>query len=164
MVKSFPRTLTPSNIISFLGLAEACKQSFQEFNDRLTSTLVLTLLDGTVDFVVYYDAGIIRLGCVLMKNGDVIAYASRQLKFWKSFQKGLGTRVNLNTTFHPQTDSELERTIQILEDILRECVIVLQGSWDDHLPIIDFAYNNTYDSSIGMAPFDAFYGKRCNIQ
>ncbi|WMV41732.1 hypothetical protein MTR67_035117 [Solanum verrucosum] len=60
--------------------SEACEKSFQELKDRLTSALVLTFPKGTDGFVVYYDASIIGLGCVLMQNGKVIAYASRQLK------------------------------------------------------------------------------------
>ena len=59
--------------------------------------------------------------------------------FWKSFQKGLGTQVNLSTTIHPQTDWEAERTIQTLEDMLRACVIDFTGSWNDHLPLLEFA-------------------------
>ncbi|WMV09914.1 hypothetical protein MTR67_003299 [Solanum verrucosum] len=61
--------------------------------------------------------------------------------FWKSFQKGLSTQVNLSTTFHPQRDGQAERTILTLEDILRACMIDFTGSWDDHLPLIEFAYN-----------------------
>src|SRR5687767_9004996 len=81
--------------------------------------------------------------------------------FWKSFQRGLGTKVKLSTTFHHQTDGQAERTIQTLEDMLRACVLEFQGSWDDHLPLIEFAYNNSYHSSIEMAPFEALYGRRC---
>ncbi|KAH0758120.1 hypothetical protein KY290_021613 [Solanum tuberosum] len=81
--------------------------------------------------------------------------------FWKSFQKGFSTQVNLSTTFHPQTDGQAERSIQTLEDMLRACVIDFKGSWDDHLHIIEFAYNNSYHSSIQMAPYEALYGRRC---
>ena len=59
--------------------------------------------------------------------------------FWKSFQKGLGTHVNLSTTFHPQTDGQTEHTIKTLEDMFRACVIDFKGIWDDHLPLIEFA-------------------------
>ena len=60
-------------------------------------------------------------------------------QFWRSFQKGFGTQVNLITGFHPQTDGQAERTIQTLEDILRECIIDFNGSWVDHLPLVEFA-------------------------
>ena len=81
--------------------------------------------------------------------------------FWKSFQKGLGTQVNLSTTFHPQKDGQAERTIQTLEDMLRSCVIHFKGSWDDHLLLIEFAYNNIYHSINQMALFEDLYGRRC---
>ncbi|WMV09136.1 hypothetical protein MTR67_002521 [Solanum verrucosum] len=75
--------------------------------------------------------------------------------------KGLGTKVKLSTAFHPQTDGQAERTIQTLEDMLKACVIDFQGSWDDHLSLIEVTYNNSYHSSIGMAPFEALYDRRC---
>ena len=58
-------------------------------------------------------------------------------------------------------DAHTKCTIQTLEDMLRSCVIDFKGSWDDHLPLIEFAYNNSYHSSIQMAPFEALYGRRC---
>ncbi|KAD2392908.1 hypothetical protein E3N88_39885 [Mikania micrantha] len=82
-------------------------------------------------------------------------------RFWQSFQKALGTRLNFSTAYHPQTDGQSERTIQTLEDMLRACVIDFGGSWDDHLPLMDFSYNNSYHSSIQTAPFEALYGKKC---
>ncbi|KAI3735922.1 hypothetical protein L6452_15448 [Arctium lappa] len=81
--------------------------------------------------------------------------------FWDGLQKELGTRVKLSTAYHPQTDGQSERTIQTLEDMLRSCVIDFGGSWDSHLPLVEFAYNNSYHSSIGMAPFEALYGRKC---
>ncbi|KAH0644818.1 hypothetical protein KY284_032702 [Solanum tuberosum] len=81
--------------------------------------------------------------------------------FWKSFQKGLGTQVNLSRTFHPQTDGKAERTIETLEKMLRDSVIDFKDSWNDQLSLIEFAYNNNYYSSIQMAPYEALYGHRC---
>jgi len=69
--------------------------------------------------------------------------------------------VNLSTTFHPQTDGQAEHTIHNLKDMLRECVIDFKGNWNNHLPLIDFSYNNSYHSSIQMAPYEALYGRRC---
>ncbi|WMV37846.1 hypothetical protein MTR67_031231 [Solanum verrucosum] len=82
-------------------------------------------------------------------------------QFWKSFKKGFGTRVKLSTTFHPKTDGQSKCTIQTLEDMLRAYVIDFKGSWDDNLPLIMFAYNNSYHSSIGMAPFESPYRRMC---
>ena len=81
--------------------------------------------------------------------------------FWNGLQTELGTRLKLSTAYHPQTDGQSERTIQTLEDMLRSCVIDFGGSWDSHLPLVEFAYNNSYHSSIGMAPFEALYGRKC---
>ena len=69
--------------------------------------------------------------------------------------------MKLSTTFHPQTDRQAERTIQTLEDMLRACLIDFKGNWDDHLPLIEFAYNNSYHSSIKMAPYEALYERKC---
>ena len=82
-------------------------------------------------------------------------------KFWKELQSALGTRLNFSTAFHPQTDGQSERLIQVLEDMLRGCVMEFTGSWDRYIPLIEFAYNNSYQSSIGMAPYEALYGRRC---
>ena len=56
--------------------------------------------------------------------------------FWKSFQKAMGTRLTMSTTFHPQTDGQSERTIQVLEDMLRACILDHKGSWEEHLPLV----------------------------
>ncbi|XP_070013627.1 uncharacterized protein [Nicotiana sylvestris] len=84
------------------------------------------------------------------------------LHMWRAIQSELGTRVDLNTTFYPQTDGELERTVQILKDMLRACVIDFGGQWDQFLPLAEFAYHNSYQSNIKMAPFEALYGQRCH--
>ncbi|KAL4347857.1 hypothetical protein GQ457_17G010820 [Hibiscus cannabinus] len=73
----------------------------------------------------------------------------------------LGTRLNLSTTFHPQTDGQSERVIQILEDMLRACVIDFGRNLEKSIPLVEFAYNNSYQTSIQMAPFEALYGRRC---
>ena len=67
----------------------------------------------------------------------------------------------MSITFHPQKDVQSERTIQVLEDILRTCVLDLKGSWEEHLPLVEFAYNNSYQASIKITPYEAFYGRPC---
>nr|GEZ36318.1 putative reverse transcriptase domain-containing protein [Tanacetum cinerariifolium] len=73
----------------------------------------------------------------------------------------LGTKLNMSTTYHPETDGQSERTIQTLEDMLRACVMDFGGSWDTHLPLVEFSYNNSYHKSIKCAPFEALYGRKC---
>ncbi|OMO99999.1 Integrase, catalytic core [Corchorus capsularis] len=80
-------------------------------------------------------------------------------RFWPKLQHALGTRLKFSTAFHPQTDGQSERTIQTLEDMLWACVLEFQGSWDDHVALAEFAYNNSYQASIGMAPYKALYGR-----
>ncbi|WMV07885.1 hypothetical protein MTR67_001270 [Solanum verrucosum] len=82
-------------------------------------------------------------------------------QFWWLFQKGLGTQVKLSITFHPQNNGKIKRTIQTLKDMLRACVTDFKGNLNDHLPLIEFAYNNKYHSSIQMALFEAHDGRRC---
>lgn len=81
--------------------------------------------------------------------------------FWNSLQTALGTKLHFSTAFHPQTDGQSERTIQTLEDMMRACALEFKGNWDDHLPLMEFAYNNNFHSSIGMAPYEALYGRKC---
>ena len=82
-------------------------------------------------------------------------------RFWTSLQQALGTKLRLSSAYHPQTDGQTERTIQSLEDLLRACVIEDRGNWDKILPLIEFTYNNSYHSSIGMAPYEGLYGRKC---
>ena len=82
-------------------------------------------------------------------------------RFWKELQLALGTRLNFSTTFHPQKDGQSERLIQVLEDMLRGCVMEFTGSWDRYIPLIEFSYNNSYQSSIDMVPYEALYGRIC---
>ena len=64
-------------------------------------------------------------------------------------------------TARPQTEKQSERTIQILEDMLRACILDFGGNWEKYLSLVEFAYNNSYQSTIGMPLFKALYGRRC---
>lgn len=69
--------------------------------------------------------------------------------------------MSLSTAFHPEPDGKIERTIQLLEDMLRACAIDYGGSWVEHFNLVGFTYNNAYQFSIGMAPFEVLYERRC---
>ena len=73
----------------------------------------------------------------------------------------MGTQLNFGTTFYSQIDGQSETVIQVLEDMLRGCVLDFPGSWDGYIPLMEFAYNNSYQSSISMAPYENLYGKKC---
>lgn len=82
-------------------------------------------------------------------------------RFWTSFQGALGTQLNFSTAYHPETDGQTERTNKILEDMLQMYVMDQQKRWEEFLPLMEFAYNNSYQSSIKMAPFEFLYGRPC---
>ncbi|GJX52172.1 putative reverse transcriptase domain-containing protein [Tanacetum coccineum] len=79
----------------------------------------------------------------------------------KGHQKALGMNFDMSTAYHPQTDEQSERIIQTLKDMLRACVIEFGKGWDNHLPLVELSYNNSYHASIKAAPFGALYGRKC---
>ncbi|GJV13421.1 putative reverse transcriptase domain-containing protein [Tanacetum coccineum] len=78
-----------------------------------------------------------------------------------SLQKALGTNLDMSTAYHPQTDGKSEKTIQTLEDMLCACAIDFGKGWVNHLPLVEFSYNNSYHASIKATPFEALYGRKC---
>ncbi|GJX13570.1 putative reverse transcriptase domain-containing protein [Tanacetum coccineum] len=91
-------------------------------------------------------------------GADKMYYDLRD-RFWQSMQEALGNRLDMSTAYHPQNDGQSERTIQTLEDMLRACVLDFRGSWDVHLPLFEFSYNNSYHASVRCALFKALYGR-----
>nr|GEX80340.1 putative reverse transcriptase domain-containing protein [Tanacetum cinerariifolium] len=93
---------------------------------------------------------------------DIAEYVSKCLTCSKlALQEALGTRLDMSIAYHPETDGQSERTIQTLKDMIRACVMDFGGSWDTHLPLVEFSYNNSYHTSIKCAPFEALYGRKC---
>jgi hypothetical protein len=82
--------------------------------------------------------------------------------FWKSLMEGLETKLLFSTTYHPQTDGQTERVNQILEDMLRKHVMHQPRKWEDYLPLVEFTYNNGYQTSLKMSPFEVLHGRQCN--
>jgi transposase InsO family protein len=68
-------------------------------------------------------------------------------KFWQSLYKAIGTHLDYSTVYHPQTNGQIERVNQILEDILRACVLKYGSDWEKSLPHAEFSYNNSYQAS-----------------
>ncbi|KAL0294617.1 UNVERIFIED_CONTAM: Transposon Ty3-G Gag-Pol polyprotein [Sesamum radiatum] len=131
--------------------------------DRLTKSAHFLLIrqgDSLDKLAKLYVSEIIRLHGV-----HVSIVSDRDSRFtscfWRSLQRALGTKLYFSTAFHPQTDGQSERMIQTLEDMMRACIMEFKGNWNDHLPLMEFAYNNSFNSSIGMAPYEALYGRRC---
>ncbi|GJT36857.1 putative reverse transcriptase domain-containing protein [Tanacetum coccineum] len=81
--------------------------------------------------------------------------------FWRSHQNALGTSLDMSTAYHPETDRQSEMTIQTLEDMFYAFAIDFGKGWVNHLPLVEFSYNNSYHASIKAAPFEALYGRKC---
>jgi hypothetical protein len=114
--------------------------------DRLTKSaqfLLVKITYGYAKLAELFISKIVRLhgvsiSIVLDRGPQFIS------RFWVKFQEAMGTKVQLSATFHPQTDGQSERTIQILEDMLRACVMDFGVGWSKFLSLVKFAYNNNY--------------------
>ncbi|WVZ75919.1 hypothetical protein U9M48_023937 [Paspalum notatum var. saurae] len=108
-----------------------------------------------------------------MHPGSNKMYQDLKQKFWWTRMKreiakyvfecdtALGTTSIHSSAYHPQTSGQVERVNQILEDMLRACALTYSIRWDECLPLAEFAYNNSYQKSLEMAPFEAPYSRRC---
>ena len=84
------------------------------------------------------------------------------INFWKYLFKWLGTQLNFNTTYHPQTDGKTKRVNKIIDYMIRMYVMDKLGKWEDYLHLVEFAYNNNFQVSASMSPFEILYGLKCN--
>jgi transposase InsO family protein len=82
-------------------------------------------------------------------------------RFWERLHETLDTQLCFSSAYHPQTDGQIERVNKILEDILRACALQYGRSWNKTLPYTEFSYNNSYQESLKMVPFEMLYGCRC---
>jgi transposase InsO family protein len=82
-------------------------------------------------------------------------------KFWERLHKTLYTQLCFSSAYHPQIDGQTKRVNQILEDMSRPCALQYGRSWDKSLPYTEFSYDNSYQESLNMAPFEMLYGRRC---
>jgi transposase InsO family protein len=83
-------------------------------------------------------------------------------KFWQGLLKGFGTNLNLSMTYNPKSNGKIERTNRIIEYMLRMYVIYHPSKWEDYIHLVEFSYNNGYQASLKMSPFEALYDKKCN--
>ncbi|KAG8490817.1 hypothetical protein CXB51_013992 [Gossypium anomalum] len=151
------------DFVSGLPLSASKKDGIWIVVDRLTKLahFIPVRTDYSLDKLAeLYVSQIVRLHGVpisIVSDRDP-RFTSR---FWKKLQEALGTKLHFSTAFHPQTDGQSERIIQILEDMLRCCILEFSDSWERYLSLIEFAYNNSFQSSIKMAPYEALYGRKC---
>nr|GEZ27153.1 reverse transcriptase domain-containing protein [Tanacetum cinerariifolium] len=109
----------------------------------------------------YLDEIVARHGVPISIISDYNSHLTS--RFWQSMQEALRTRLDMSTAYHPQTNGQSEHTIQTLEDMFRVCVLDFGGSWDVHLPLVEFSYNNNYHSSVICTSFEALYGRKCRL-
>ncbi|WVZ51942.1 hypothetical protein U9M48_003039 [Paspalum notatum var. saurae] len=120
----------------------------------------------TIDFIVGAKLAELYISIIVCLHGvpkRIISDRGSQFTshFWEQLHDSLDTKLRFSTAYHPQTDGQTKRTNQILEDMLRACVIQYGTSWDKCLPYAEFSYNNSYQASLKKSPFEALYGKRC---
>jgi len=131
--------------------------------DRLTKSAHFILVKNSYrppEYADLYMAEMVKLHGI---SKTIISDSGPQFTahFWKRMHKSLWTSLVRNTTYNPQTSGQTERLNQVLEDMLRDCVLSSRGSWESWLPLAEFSYNNSYQESIKMAPFEALYGRKC---
>jgi transposase InsO family protein len=129
--------------------------------DRLTKVAhfipVKTIYSGAKLAELY----ISRIMCLHGVLNKIVSDRGSQFtsKFWEKLHESMDTKLNFSSAYHPRMDGKTERTNQILEDMLRACVLRYGKSWDKSQPYTEFSYNNSYQASIEMAPFEALYGR-----
>jgi hypothetical protein len=89
-------------------------------------------------------------------------YPKFTYNIWKGLFKGIGTNLNLITTHHPKLDGKIERTNRIIEDMCIMYVKKHPSKWEDYIHLVEFSYNNGYQASLEIIPFEALYGGKCN--
>jgi hypothetical protein len=106
---------------------------------------------------------IIRIVCLHGVPKKIVSDRGTQFtsRFWEKLHEAMDTRLNFCSAYHPQTDGQTERLNQILEDVLRACALKDKKSWDKCLPYAEFSYNNSYQESLKMSPFEVLYGRKC---
>jgi hypothetical protein len=82
-------------------------------------------------------------------------------RFWKGLHESMDTKLNFSSAYHLQTDGQTERTNKVLEDMLRTCASKFGKSWEKSLPYVEFSYNNSYQASLKVEPFETVYGRKC---
>jgi hypothetical protein len=146
-----------------LPLTARKKVSIWVIVDRLTKTAHFIAVHTTYsvqDYAELYIDQIVRLHGI---PKTIVSDRGTQFvaRFWEQLHESLGTKLIHSSSYHPQTNGQTERVNQIVEDMLRASIMHFYKSWDKCLSLAEFSYNNSYQASLKMAPFEALYGRRC---
>jgi hypothetical protein len=128
--------------------------------DRLSKSIHFVPVNTKYRVEKYVEIYIAHVLCLHGVPKTIISDRGSQFvaPFWEQLHASLGTHLIHSLAYHPQTDGQTERVNQILEDMLRAFVMGYQGCWDKNLPWAEFSYNNSYQESLKMAPFEILYG------
>jgi hypothetical protein len=131
--------------------------------DRLTKTAHFIAVNSTYSAKDYAEIYLDRFMGLHRIPMTIIFYRGPLFiaRFWEQLHENLGTKLIHSSTYHPQTDGQTERVNQIVEDMLQACIIHFDKSWDKCLALAEFSYNDSYQASLKMAPFEALYRRRC---
>ncbi|WVZ52290.1 LOW QUALITY PROTEIN: hypothetical protein U9M48_003366, partial [Paspalum notatum var. saurae] len=131
--------------------------------DRLTKVAHFIPVNATYLAAKLAELYISRIICLHGVPKRIISDRGSQFTshFWEQLHDSLDIKLRFNTTYHPQTDGQIERTNQIFEDMLRACALQYGTGWDKCLPYAEFSYNNSYQASLKKSPFEALYAKKC---
>jgi hypothetical protein len=131
--------------------------------DRLTKVAHFISVKITYSGAKLVELYMSRIMCLHGVSMKILSNRGSQFtsRFWEKLHESMDTKLNFSSAYHPQTDGQMERTNQILEHMLRACALKYGKSWDKSLTYTEFSYNNSYQASIKMAPFEALYGRQC---
>jgi hypothetical protein len=131
--------------------------------DQLNKFAHFTPVNTNYNIQKYAEIYVARVLCLYGVLKMIISDRGSQFiaHFWEQLHASLGTHLIHSSVYHPQTDRQTKGVNQILEDVLRACVMEYPGSWDKNLLWAEFSYNNSYQESLKMAPFKALYGRQC---
>ena len=119
-----------------------------------------TMVPPRPDPIADHSAYIVKLHGVPSR---IVSYQSTQFtsKFWKRLHEAMRPKLDFRSAYHPQTDGQTKRINQIMEDMLRACVLTYGKDWEKSLSYAQFSNNKRYQASLGMSPFEALYRRKC---
>jgi hypothetical protein len=130
--------------------------------DRLAKVAHFILVKTTYSKSQLAELYMLRIVCLYGVSKNIVSNWGTQFttKFWERLHETLDTQLRFSSAYHPQMDGQIEGVNQILENLLKSCALQYIRSWDKSLPYVEFSYNNSYQESLKMAPFEILYGRR----
>jgi transposase InsO family protein len=127
---------------------------------RLTKATHFIPVNTTYNSAVLAELYMSRIVCLHGIPKKIVSDRGTQFTshFWQQLHEALGTHLKFSSAYHPQTDGQIERTNQILEDMLRACALQDKLGWDKRLPYVELSYNNSYQASLKCHHLKRFMG------